>query len=173
MNRNIPADNPFAQKLIAQARAEGRIVAEGAPVSAKARAKRAKAVLVAESFRDPGTWTVAVATASETNERSKWSRNSRTIAARRAVSRLMGATLAKLAPFAEHYHRGGTLSVLLVRLGGHRLDRSNLPAALKAVEDAVALMLGADDGDPRWDADWQQEPGPGPVGVRVALSAAA
>ena len=45
----------------------------------------------------------------------------------------------------------------------------NLPSSLKGVEDAVALMLGADDGDPRWRCVCAQEPG-GRAGVRVRIS---
>ncbi len=111
--------------------------------------------------------TLAVATASEINGRDWRARSRRTGTAWRAVSRTLGPHLILLAQFAAAYHRGESLRVRLVRLGGRTLDRSNLPTATKAVEDAVAFMLGADDGDRRWCAEWDQEPGP--VGVRVEI----
>ena len=74
-----------------------------------------------------------------------------------------GLAIYVAALFAAHYHNGGALAITFTRLGGRRLDKSNLSVALKASEDAVCLMLGADDGDPRWQPTWEQEPG-GAVG---------
>lgn len=114
---------------------------------------------------------VPVATVSEANQRQWRGRSGRTGTQRAAVSKVLGPALGMLAPFADHYHRGGVLNVTLTRLGGQRLDTlANLGSALKAIEDAVALMLGASDGDPRWKAKAEQEPG-GPVGVRIELTA--
>ena len=126
--------------------------------------------LVEPSFIPPGCWVLPITTASEANGREWRKRSNRTQAARKVVSTQLGRALVYLAAFAMHYHAGGTLKVTLTRLGGHRLDRSNLPVALKSTEDALALMLGADDGDPRWQAEWKQEAG-GPAGVRVELAA--
>lgn len=113
---------------------------------------------------------VGVRTASEANQRGWQGKSRRTHAARLAVSRLLGPFLRAVADVAEHYHAGGTLDVVLTRVGGKRLDPTvNLPSALKATEDAVALMLGADDGDPRWRCRCEQETG-GLVGVRVRVT---
>lgn len=117
-----------------------------------------------------GVWVVGVETRSETNKRSWKDRNRRTIAARKAVSWLFGRTLAHVAPFAAHYHAGKPLRVVFTRLAPHRLDRGNVSPALKAVEDAVALYLGADDGDDRWQAEYGQEHNP-KIGVRVMMEA--
>ena len=130
----------------------------------------AKPARIRVTFAPPGTWTLGVETRAEVNGRDWRSRSSRTQAARRAVSAAFGRAMVWVAAFADHYHRGGRLRVVLTRLGGKRLDPSNLPTALKAVEDAVALMLGADDGDARWVAEWHQEPGGAAVGVRVELA---
>lgn len=124
--------------------------------------------LVVPAFTPPGLWTLPIATASEANGRDWRKRSNRTRAARKIVSEQLGRALVWVAAFAAHYHAGGALRVTFTRLGGKRLDNSNLPPALKATEDAVALMFGADDGDPRWRAEWGQEPG-GPGGVRVEL----
>jgi hypothetical protein len=113
--------------------------------------------------------TLPVVTASEVNQRDWRSRSRRGKVAWKALSDVLGPRLALVAPIGEAFHAGKPVRVALTRLGGRKLDRSNLPTALKAVEDAVAYFLGADDGDPRWVAEWHQEPG-GPAGVRVELS---
>lgn len=136
-----------------------------------AAAKVDPPALVAARYTAPGTWVVPLATAVEVNDRNWRARSARTHAARRAVSRVLGPHLRALAPLAEHYHRGGALRVTLTRLGGRKCDRSNLPTALKAVEDALAMTLGADDGDARWRASFEQEPG-GLVGVQITLEVA-
>lgn len=103
----------------------------------------------------------------------QWQDRSRVAQAhRRAVSRALGPHLRLLAPFAEHYHANRPLAVLLTRLGGGALDRTaNLPAALKYVEDALALLLGADDGAAHWLCRCEQLPR-GATGARIQLSKA-
>ena len=103
------------------------------------------------------------------NERQWQQRNRVAQAHRRAVSRAMGPHLRLLAPFAEQYHAGRPLAVTLTRVGGKSLDRTaNLPAALKYLEDSVALMLGADDSAAHWVCRCEQLPG-GATGARIEL----
>lgn len=115
--------------------------------------------------------TLPILTKSEANQGGNWKgKSKRTKDARRQVSLLCGPKLRKLARFAEHYHAGGILRAKFTRLGGRKLDRmANLGAALKATEDAICLMLGVDDGDPRWVAVSEQEPD-GAVGVRIEIT---
>lgn len=131
--------------------------------------KKRKAELVAASFLPPGTWTAPVVTASEVNRRDWRSRSRRTQDARRVLSAAFGPTLRFLADFAEAYHAGKRLRVVFTRLGGAKVDPSNLPTTTKGCEDYLCLVIGADDGDERWNAMWRQEPG-GAVGVRIELS---
>jgi hypothetical protein len=114
------------------------------------------------------TVTIPVVTRSEINLKDWKARNRRNSEAWKAVSRTLGPHLKDLAPYAEAYAADRALRVTFTRLGGRRMDQSNLPTATKATEDAVAFMLGADDGDPRWHPSWKQEPG-GPHGVRVEI----
>lgn len=118
------------------------------------------------------TAVLPVRTASEANCRAWRVKSNRTKDARQVMSAGLGRHLRALAPFAEAYHRGETLRVTITRLGGPRLDSmANLGPSLKATEDFLALLLGADDGDPRWRCEAAQEPG-GPVGVRIELRTA-
>jgi hypothetical protein len=69
---------------------------------------------------------------------------------------------------AVHYHSGKALRITFTRLGENRLDRANLSTALKATEDAIAYMLGANDGDDRWQSTYEQEDS-ALIGVRVEI----
>lgn len=156
-------------------RGVGGVIVEANTPNAKestpANDEPAKPTLLPSAFVPPNVWLVGVETRSESNKRTWQDRSRRTIAARRAVSVLFGKTLAAMAPFAEHYHAGGSLRIVFTRLAPNKLDRGNVSVALKAVEDALALMLGADDGDKRWLAEYQQEHNP-KMGVRIELEAA-
>jgi hypothetical protein len=114
------------------------------------------------------TLLVAVETKSEMNQRAWRARNRRMGAAWKAARVALGVHLGALEPFARAYASGDGLWVKFVRLGGRSIDISNIAGATKGVEDAVAYLLGADDGDPRWHPSWDREPG-GPVGVRVEI----
>jgi hypothetical protein len=125
--------------------------------------------LLSASYVPPGTWVLPIKTASEANGRDWRKRSNRTQQARRIVSRDLGKVLWLVPQFGERLHlRKQPLVVRITRLGGRKLDLANLGPALKATEDAVALMLGIDDGDPRWQVEFHQEPG-GPYGVRLEL----
>lgn len=172
----IPRDHP----AILQAIERGLITvpSDGAPTPVAAKTKREKPELVAASHEHGmrggvayAVWVIPLVTHSEANGREWRARSNHTQQTRKAVSRAFGPTLAALAVFASHYHAGGALRIVFTRLGGRQLDRSNLPNAMKATEDSLALLIGADDGDARWRAEWGQEPG-GPSGVRIELEAA-
>lgn len=146
-----------------------------APAPAPLPEPKEKVELVASSFfvhsaTHSVTFVVGVKTASEVNLHEWRNRSKRTGVIRRAVSVVVGPYLRHLVPFAEAYHNRLPVRVHMVRLGGRKLDKlANLGSALKAAEDAVALILGADDGSPLWVATCDQEPG-GAYGIRVTLS---
>lgn len=119
-----------------------------------------KPVTAPALFTEPSTWHLPIVAKSESNGRDWKSRSARTQAARRAVSVGLGSHLDALAPVARHYHAGGAVRVELCRTGPKRLDPANLGGALKATEDAAALMMGADDGDARWRVEFSQSAGP-------------
>lgn len=155
------------------------LAAQGITPPQKGRHKKRKgAGVAADSFTAPPvgavgpvSFVVGVKTVSEANNRNWQGRSGRTGEVRRAVCRLMGRNLRHFVPFAEAFHAGRTVRVVIRRMGGQKLDAmANLGAALKAVEDAVALVLGAEDGARNWRATAEQQPG-GPMGVMVILSA--
>lgn len=154
------------------------LVARGIIAAPPVPKKAAKVELVEEAFTAPPdgqagplAFMVPLKTVSETNERGQWHKKAhRTGNTRRIVSRVLGKRLRYLVPFAEAFHAGRVVCVTLTRYGGQGLDRlANLGAALKAVEDAVAIMLGADDGAGNWKAVPEQKPG-GPYGVLIELA---
>ena len=110
-----------------------------------------------------------IETKSEINLRSWRCRAKRSKTARNVVGNYFPQDAATF--FRLKWITGHGLRITLTRLGGRKLDRSNLPTALKATEDGVAEMIGANDGDERWQASWHQEPG-GPVGVRIEVEVA-
>jgi hypothetical protein len=103
---------------------------------------------------------------SETNQRQWQARSRRSCQAWKAVRKAIGRRITDLCTFCASYASGSALRVTFTRLGGRKMDRSNLPAAMKGCEDAIAYLLGADDGSPQWHAFFEQEPG-GEVGVRI------
>jgi hypothetical protein len=149
------------------------------PADVPAKPKRGRHNLCAESFEAPPdgaagpvSFVVPAYTVSETNvsHSGKWKKIGRTGQTRRAVSAVLGKYLRYLVPFAEAYHAGHVVRVHFERLGGTGLDAmANLGPALKAAEDAVALMLGANDGAANWVASCGQKPGGG-YGVRITLA---
>ena len=113
-------------------------------------------------------WTLPIVTASEANGRDWRKRSNRTKQAREIVSKAFGPVM--LDDLKRWYHcERMPLDLLFTRLATRKLDAANLPVALKATEDAVALMLGCDDGDPRWRAMFEQEVG-NVCGVRISIS---
>ena len=61
------------------------------------------------------------------------------------------------------------VKVTLTRVG-RRMDRHNLPGALKHIIDGIADAYRVDDGDERWQFEFAQESGKHP-GVRVVIEA--
>lgn len=131
--------------------------------------RRTKPLMVPECFVPPATWLIPVEVVSEANKRGHWSKHhGRKASQQRAVSRAMGRHLRVLADFADALHEGKPVKVMLTKLGGRKVDKSNLARAFKGVEDACCLILGADDGAANWRIDWQWESNPR-VGVKVEL----
>lgn len=114
-----------------------------------------------------------VKTVSESNKSGKgaWrGKSNRTKCARDIVSKFMAAHARKFLPFNEHFQAGGVLHLTFTRVGCIKLDgMANLGHALKATEDAVAMMLGANDGSNRWIARAEQDTGNAFVGISVDI----
>lgn len=115
---------------------------------------------------------IPVKTASEVNGRDWRKRSRRSGEAWKAVSRTLGPHLDLLSPMALAYHDQKALRVLFVRLGCRKMDRSNLPSAMKGCEDAIAFLLGADDGDARWHSSFEQDQEHEGVGVKIEIALA-
>ena len=114
---------------------------------------------------------VAVVTHSEGNAKEWKARHRRTGQAWMAVSDAVDREL--LAPFSTYYRAGQPLSIKFVRLGGKHIDgMANLGMTMKGCEDALAFLIGANDGSPNWVAAAQQEEDLPFLGVRIEITKA-
>ena len=102
-------------------------------------------------------------TVSEMNMReSHWSRAKRSSLQRNHVTLVLRGTVAKMmAPMAP-------LVVTMTRLApSSGLDSDNLVSSMKHVRDAIAKVIGIDDGDPR--IDWRVEQKRGSWGIEIRI----
>ncbi|AMV25491.1 hypothetical protein VT84_13920 [Gemmata sp. SH-PL17] len=143
------------------------------------KAKREKPDLVAPEHehgsRDGvrySRWLVPLHVVAGDNARGMRAKIGRAGHERRVTSQALSRTLRALSPFAESAQAGHRVICTLTRVGGREMDYANVVAAMKYVQDTVAMFLGVDDG-PRGPVQWvyDQKPG-GPVGVRIQIQAA-
>ena len=98
---------------------------------------------------------VEVATVSEANRRDTWGKIRRKREQRERVLEEVSVALAA----GSRLPAAGPWYVRLTRRAPRTLDRGdNLPGALKAVLDAVAAVLGVDDGSPSLEVAYDQRP---------------
>ena len=109
--------------------------------------------------------TLPIRLVSEQNQREHWSvKAKRTKAQKQAVGFLLRPCL------AGDVGRGSQpLLVTITRIAPRRLDDDNATGSAKHVRDAVAELLGVDDGS---DAvTWRVEQEKGPYGCRIRIEA--
>lgn len=113
------------------------------------------------------TVVVPVATKGTLNSREHWAARARRVKGERAA---VAAVLLMVGPPPRGLTATPRVRVTLTRVNGGKMDGDNLQGCLKACRDAVALdWLGRDDGDPRFDWRYAQEPGRGPAQVRITF----
>lgn len=173
----------LSEKQVRDLRARGITFDEGErndrePNTKGKRRKPAKEQMVEASVtfgRGVVVMVLPIFTASEANisfkSREKWDQANRKKGARDIVFRHMAQHMRKFAAFAEHYRKGGVLELTFTRLGCKWLDvMANLGMSMKAVEDAVAMYLGANDGNRRaWLAKAAQDDTFPRMGVKVEI----
>jgi len=145
------------------------VTVNGQPATKAKRTKKPKTLVQSGVGYGGGVLVIMVAvdTVSEINHRQWQARNRRTGQSWMAVRRAVGPYLDMLARFSRLYHDGNRLQVTFTRLG-RLADLSNTASAVKGVEDAVAYLLGADDGDERWVPRFEREKSV-ECGVRVEI----
>lgn len=99
---------------------------------------------------------------SEANAREHWSAKARRVKQQRNL-----VTLALRGTVAAQMLLVAPLEVTITRIGPRRLDDDNATGSAKAVRDAIAAVLGVDDGDDR--VRWRVEQARGPFGVLIAI----
>ncbi len=116
----------------------------------------------------PLAWQIGVEVVPEMNLRSHQSRIARGAAQKRAVMQAVAPDWRLWGPTGDHCRAGKPLLVRFVRLGGKRLDTINLMTCFKSCEDAMASLLGCNDGSTFWRLECEQETVAG-IGIRVEL----
>ena len=146
----------------------------GKRTPSKRPAKHAPKEFVEASVRRTGPYPnlkiiIPTETKSESNQRDTWGRVRRTKSAKAIFNQTMRPYYVDLNPLVQHFDVDGIIRVTFTRLGGRKLDSGdNLNGSMKALKDAVAAAFLADDGDPRFIWQYDQEPG-GPIGVRIEI----
>jgi hypothetical protein len=118
---------------------------------------------------EPGRWSITLEVGcqvrSEPNERCHWA------VRRRRFQEQAGAlrTAWEASPFAvvESWEHLLPLRVTFTRVGKRKLDTDNLSGGFKGLRDALAELLGIDDGDELLTWEYQQERGQ--PGVRLHI----
>ncbi len=135
---------------------------------AKHRGRTPKPPLLPASFASPATFTVPVRVFAGDNSRSLGAQIGRKGHERTACCRVFATQHRVWAAFVDLLAAGVGVRVTLTRLGGRKMDASNVVAAFKFVQDCCADWLGVDDADPRIEWRYGQKPG-GDNGVEVRL----
>lgn len=141
---------------------------------------------VAFAHNPAGVWTIPVWLESEANNRDhKGKEMSRKAAVKRAVWKAMGPHWKAWGPVGDAIREAQATpagatgfpvprslpSIRLVRLGGRGLDTANLWRAVKPAEDALAVLLGCDDGWNAWKNSFYVDQEPGRLwGLRVEIT---
>lgn len=110
---------------------------------------------------------IPVMTKSEMNLREHWAAKAKRTKGQREIASLSVATLMP-GPVRRAIRLGHLTIVTFTRLGGREMDRDNLAASMKHVQDGVFQAIGLDDGSKRTETRYEQEPDNKTVrGVRV------
>ncbi len=134
------------------------------------RVKRAKkfVTFMRENGGNFEEWRLPIEVKSESNLREHWAQKNR----RKNEQSFIVRTLIKCSSLVrwQQAFQKGPLRITFTKLGGRRLDRSNLPVSFKGIEDTFAWLMGCNDGHGNWRPAWEQEPG-GPVGIKIRIEA--
>ncbi len=113
-------------------------------------------------------WQLPIEVRSESNLREHWTKkNARK---KQQQDMLWLINRADLKRWVKVYKMQPIL-ITFRKIGGRRLDRSNLPVSFKGIEDALASMMGCNDGHDHWQAAWEQQPG-GAIGIGIRIEVA-
>lgn len=122
-------------------------------------------------YLEPATWVIPVRLESEMNRRgSVKGQSARNRTVKNAVYRALGPYWKEWGPFGDRVRNGEPCVIRAIRLGGAGLDMGGLWASMKFPEDAIANLLGVDDGWPAWKRSFQVDQEPGQLwGLRIEM----
>lgn len=102
---------------------------------------------------------------SEQNQREHWAKAKRRHGQQQLAVRI--ALTAVSDADRKAIREAKSVRVSFIRLGGRRMDQSNLVGGFKWIEDAVSKWAGVDDGSSRWVPTWSQQAGE--TGVVISI----
>lgn len=108
-----------------------------------------------DRLRAPEEWiefTVPIKVVSEANLREHWA-----VKAKRKTAQQVEMIVTLRNVLRQSPKVAFPCVVRLTRIGARRMDSDNLANGFKAVRDAIASVLGIDDGDPRITFQYDQE----------------
>jgi hypothetical protein len=112
-----------------------------------------------DPVRRSGMWTIFfrvwVETVSEMNQRSHWSERARRFKQQRECVRQAFHGCPFTSPFPPWT---GRLRITLTRHGRRKLDPDNLASSFKGIQDAIAELIGVDDGNAQLEWVYKQKP---------------
>jgi len=134
--------------------------------------KPAKKEMVEASFTMPGTWMIPVWLESEANRQSNLKGSiMRKAAVKKAIWNALGPHWKVWGPIGDAIRADKACSIVATSIGGRGLDHGNLWRAFKAVEDAIAIQLGVNDGMKTWQRVFHVDQEPGPLwGCRIKMT---
>ncbi len=113
-------------------------------------------------------WRLPIEVRSESNLREHWTMKNKRKKEQQTLIKMIFHGKRQCFERWKKSYAAGPIRITFTKLGGRRLDRSNLPVSFKGIEDTFAWLMGCNDGHDHWRAEWEQEPG-GPVGIKIRI----
>ena len=104
---------------------------------------------------------IPIRVVSEANQRCHWATRHRRFKKQKDAVRLL------LKPLIRGFSVDGKITITLTRYGKRKLDTDNLAGAFKAVRDAIAKLLGIDDGSERLVWKYEQKKGDYAIKIKI------
>ncbi len=113
-------------------------------------------------------WRLPIEVRSESNLREHWTKKNSRKHEQWTILKMLFVGRRQCFERWKKAYAVGPIRITFTKIGGRRLDRSNLPVSFKGIEDGLAAIMGCNDGHDHWQAAWGQEPG-GKIGIKIRI----